>query len=65
MVALDNGSVSSGLDGVDRVDGVDEDGLSAFWNILRTDDSPDDLLDDLPDDLLDVLNVSGERIRVV
>lgn len=58
---------------MDRVDGVDDDGLSAFWNILRTDDSPDDLLDDLPDDLsddlpddlLDVLNVSGERIRVV
>ena len=59
MVALANGSVSSVLDG------VDDDGLSAFWNILRTDDSPDDLLDDLPDDLLDVLNVSGERICVV
>lgn len=57
-MALANGSVSSVLDGVD---GVDDDGLSAFWNILRT----DDLLDGLLDVLLDVLNVSEERFIVV
>ena len=58
MVALANGSVSSVLDGVD---GVDDDGLSAFWNILRTDVLLDGLLDVLPD----VLNVSEERFIVM